>query len=91
MEQETIGTIIWYSPEKRHGIIEAKDGGIVQKYFLLKSQIAQSPEIIKVGQYARFYKFTPPKKPGLLPLALTVEVSDTPFVDAGANTLKAGE
>ena len=86
-----IGTIVWYSPEKQQGIVSVTENGIVQKYFLLLSRIARSPEIIRTGQFARFIAVAPPPKPGLLPLALAVEVSDTPFVDAGADALlKAG-
>ena len=84
------GTIIWYSPKKTQGIISVTENGTVQKYFLLKSRIARSPEVVKTGQFAKFVAIAPPPKPGLLPVALAVEISDTPFVDVGANALKAG-
>ena len=83
------GTIIWYSPERRQGIITVTENGVVQKYFLLKSRIARSPEVVKTGQFARFVAVAPPPKPGLLPVALAVEVSETPFVEAGTDALKA--
>ncbi len=85
-----LGTIVWYNPKKDQGIISVTQDGIVQKYFLLKSRIARSPEVVKTGQFVKFLVVAPPPKPGLLPVALAVEVSDTPFVDAGVNALKAG-
>ena len=85
-----LGTIVWYSPKKEQGIISVTQDGIVQKYFLLQSRIARSPEVVKTGQFVKFLVAAPPPKPGLLPVALAVEVSDTPFVDAGVNALKAG-
>jgi hypothetical protein len=81
------GTIIWYSAEKTQGIISVTENGIVQKYFLLLTRIARSPEVIRAGQFVRFVVATPPPKPGLLPVAQAVEVSDTPFIDAGADAL----
>jgi hypothetical protein len=84
------GTIIWYSPLKTQGIIAVTENGQVQKYFLLKSRIARSPEVVKTGQFAKFLAFAPPPKLGLLPVALAVEISNLPFVDdvqAGANAL----
>jgi hypothetical protein len=81
------GTIIWYSPERKQGIIVVTANGLMQKYFLLKSRIARSPEVVKTGQFARFVAVAPPPRPGLLPIALAVEISDAPFVDAGANAL----
>jgi len=86
------GTIVWYSTEKRQGVISVTQDGIVSKYFLLYSRIARSPEHIKTGQFVRFFAVSAPPKQGLLPYALAVEVSDTPFVDAGIDALasKAG-
>ena len=84
------GTIIWYSSERRQGIITVTENGVVQKYFLLKSRIARSPEVVKTGQFAKFVAVAPPPKPGLLPVALAVEVSETPFVDASADALRSG-
>jgi hypothetical protein len=85
-----LGTIVWYSPGKSQGIISVTENGIVQKYFLLLSRVARSPEIIKTGQFARFSVAAPPPRPGLLPIAVGVEISTDPFVDAGAEALKAG-
>ena len=84
------GTIVWYSPSKTQGIISVTENGIVQKYFLLLSRIQRSPEIIRAGQFARFLAVAPPPKPGLLPVALAVEISDMPFVDAGVSALAGG-
>jgi hypothetical protein len=84
------GTIVWYSPGKSQGIISVTENGIVQKYFLLLSRVARSPEIIKAGQFARFFAAAPPPRPGLLPIALAVEISSTPFVGTGVDALKAG-
>jgi hypothetical protein len=77
-----IGNIIWYSTERSQGIISVTENGIVQKYFLLSSRVSRAPVIIKVGYYARFVAFAPPPKPGLLPVALAIEISETPFVVA---------
>jgi len=82
-----LGTITWWSAVKCHGIITVTKNGIVQKYFLLHNRIARSPEVIKAGQFARFIAVAPPPKPGLLPVALAVEISDMPFVDAGVDAL----
>ena len=84
------GTIVWYSPKQTQGIISVTENGIVQKFFLLQSRIARSPEVIKAGQFARFMAVAPPPKSGLLPVALAVEVSDTPFIDAGVDALAGG-
>jgi hypothetical protein len=73
------GIIVWYDPKKTQGIISVTENGIVQKYFLLLSRIARSPETIKAGQFAKFIAVGPPPKPGLLPVALAVEISETPF------------
>jgi hypothetical protein len=81
------GTIVWYSPKKTQGIISVTENGIVQKFFLLQSRIVRSPEVIRAGQFARFVAVAPPPKPGLLPVALAVEISDTPFTTAGVNAL----
>jgi len=81
------GTIVWWSTVKFHGIISVTENGIVQKYFMLQTRIARSPEVIKAGQFVRFLAVQPPPKAGLLPMALAVEVSDTPFIDAGAAAL----
>jgi hypothetical protein len=88
-----LGTIVWYNTKKNQGIISVTQDGIVQKYFLLKSRIARSPEVVKTGQFVKFLAVAPPPKPGLLPVALAVEVSNAPFVDAGSDALaaKAGE
>jgi hypothetical protein len=85
-----IGTIVWYSPKKTQGIVSVTENGIVQKFFLLHSRVVRSPEKIRIGQFARFVAVAPPPKPGLLPVALAVEISDTPFIDTGLDTLKAG-
>lgn len=82
------GTIIWYNAAKTQGIIAVTENGIVQKFFLLQSRIARSPEVIRAGQFARFVGIAPPPKPGLLPVALGVEISETPFVDSGIDALK---
>jgi hypothetical protein len=84
------GTIIWYNAAKTQGIIAVTENGIVQKFFLLQSRIARSPEVIKAGQFARFVGFAPPPKPELLPVALAVEISEIPFADAGIEALKVG-
>lgn len=85
------GQIIWYNTAKSQGVIAVTENGITQRYFLLHSKIARSPEIIKAGQFARFVAAAPPPKPGLLPVALAVEISETPFVNAGIGALAGGE
>ena len=87
------GEIIWYNPVKKTGIIAViEQDGMMQKYFLLYSRVIRCPEVIKPGQYVKFVATAPPPKPGLLPVALAVEISDMPFVDAGVDALasKAG-
>jgi len=74
-----IGTLVWWSPAKGRGIISVTDQGIVQKYFLLGSRIHRSPEFITIGQYVKFEGSVPPPRPGLLPVVLAAEVSNTPF------------
>lgn len=76
------GTIIWYNPVRNQGVIAVKENGYIQKYFLLQSRITRSPEIIKSGHFAKFIAAAPPPKPGLLPLAVAVEISETPFEDS---------
>ena len=76
-----LGKIVWWTPETTQGLIAVTEHGIVRKFFLLQSRIARSPEVIKPGQYVRFVAVAPPPKPGHLPVALAVEVSDTPFAD----------
>jgi hypothetical protein len=82
-----IGTVIWYNAARSQGLIAVTQNGIVQKYFLLESRVARSPEIIKAGQYAKFDAFAPPPRPGLLPYAMAVEISDTPPIDSGITAL----
>ena len=86
-----LGTLIWYDPVKTHGLIAVTENGEVRKFFLLKSRIARSPENVKTGQFVKFLAFAPPPKPGLLPVALAVEISNEPFtVDAGISALAGG-
>ena len=51
-----------------------------------------APEQIRAGQYVKFVSAVPAKRPDLLPVASGVTISETPFVDAGADALasKAG-
>ena len=85
------GTIIWYNTAKTQGVIAVLENGMIQKYFLLQSRIARSPEVIRAGQFARFVAVASPPKPGLLPVALAVEISGTPFIDAGVNALATSQ
>jgi hypothetical protein len=82
-----IGTIVWYNAARSQGLIAVTQNGIVQKYFLLESRVARSPEIIRPGQYAKFEAFAPPPRPGLLPYALAVEISNEPFIESGIAAL----
>jgi hypothetical protein len=82
-----VGTVIWYNTARKQGLIAVTENGIVQKYFLLESRIARCPEIIRPGQYVKFEAFAPPPRPGLLPYAMAVEISNEPFIDSGLAAL----
>lgn len=85
-----LGTVVWVDIKRSQGIISVRQDGVVQKYFLLLSRVARSPEIIKIGHHVRFYSATPAPRPGLLPIAQSVEISAEPFVDAGIAALAGG-
>lgn len=79
------GNIAYLNPDKGQGVVTVEEAdGMMQRYFLLYSHIARAPKVIKVGQYVRFALVSPPPKPGLLPMAVGVEVSDAPFPDSNA-------
>lgn len=76
------GKIVWSA--KGRSIVSVTKNGIVQKYFLTDSRIYRSPEIITVGQHVKFEGSVPPPRPGLLPVILSAEVSNTPFTETPA-------
>lgn len=84
------GKIVWYNSTKAQGVIEVRESGTIQKYFLLQSRIARQPELIKAGQFVKFDKADPPPKPGLLPMARAVEISEASSVDVGADRNDGG-
>jgi hypothetical protein len=71
------GVVKWYSAERTQGVIEVIEGGIVSRYFLLQSKISRSPVVIESGQVAHFPFSLPPLRPGLLPVAMCVEIEPT--------------
>jgi hypothetical protein len=75
-----LGTIIYVNPPKGHGLVAVTADGIITRYFLPFARIARSPEVLKVGMFVKFEIVAPPPKPGMLPIALGVEVSDVPFI-----------
>ena len=84
-----LGNIIWISHDQSHGIISVNENGRNSRYYLRLSRVVSAPDILKAGQYVRFPSSVPPQKPGLLPMAIGVEISDTPFMD-GVSALSTG-
>jgi hypothetical protein len=86
-----IGQILWWSDAKTQGLVSVtNERGEVQSYFLLLSKVVKRPEKIQAGNYVKFHKIVPAARQGLLPLALDVIVSESPFADAGIDALKVG-
>ena len=87
-----VAKILWWNSQKTQGICQVVDEhGVVQKYFLLESQIVQRPQQIRAGYYAKFRDVLAPRRPDLLPVAVNVVVSERAFVEhAGVDALKAG-
>jgi hypothetical protein len=85
------GTVVWWSNRNSQGVASVTENGVNTRYFLLQSRILSAPDDIRPGDHVKFESFLKPKGTGLLPLAIGVIISRTPFVDAGANALaKAG-
>jgi hypothetical protein len=85
------GTIAWWSHKNGQGVASVTENGVNTRYFILLSRVLSAPDEIRPGYYVQFTQFLSQKRPDLLPLAVGVKVSRTPFVDAGANALaKAG-
>lgn len=85
------GRIIWWSPAKTQGILSATEkNGENRRYFILLSRIISAPEQIEAGDYAKFTDFLKPKRPDLLPIAVNVTISKSPFVDAKDDALTGG-
>ena len=87
-----VGEIVWWSDEKTQGLITVtNERGEVEKFFLLSSQIVHRPEKIKAGYYAKFRDALKARRPDLLPLAVGVVVSETPFDNPGLGALAVCE
>jgi hypothetical protein len=71
------GVVVWYDAERTQGVIQVVEDGIVQRFYLLRSKISKSPVEIKAGQVANFPFAMPPRRPGLLPVAMCVEIEST--------------
>lgn len=86
-----IGQIVWWSDARTQGLVTVtNERGEVEKFFLLASQIVQRPETIRAGYYAKFRDALRARRSDLLPLAVGVVVSETPFENAtGVQSLTA--
>jgi hypothetical protein len=84
------GKIAWWSNKNAQGVASITENGVNTRYFILLSRVLSAPDDIRPGDYVQFLEFLNPKRPDLLPLAVSVSISRTPFVDAGADALKAG-
>jgi hypothetical protein len=71
------GVVVWYDVARTQGIIQVIEDGIVQRFYLLRSKISRGPVEIKAGQVATFPYAVPPRRPGLLPVAMGVEIKPT--------------
>jgi hypothetical protein len=86
------GRIIWWSSAKTKGILSATDeNGENRRYFILLSRILSAPEVIEAGDHAKFTHYLSPKRPDLLPVAVNVVISKTPFVDAGLSAFATSQ
>jgi hypothetical protein len=79
------GVVVWYDPERTQGIIQVIEEGIVQRFYLLRSKVSRGPVEIKAGQVATFPFAMPPRRPGLLPVAMCVEIE--PNISSGLEAL----
>ncbi len=84
------GKIAWWSTKNAQGVASITENGINKRYFILLSRVLSAPDDIRPGDYVQFTGFLSQKRPDLLPLAVGVVISRTPFVEAGVNAL-AGE
>lgn len=84
------GIVLWWSHLKNQGIASVTENGQNRRYFLLLSRITSAPDEILPGYYVKFDSSLIPRRPGLLPVAVNVTISKTPFVDAGADALAGG-
>jgi hypothetical protein len=83
------GVVVWYDAERTQGIIQVIEEGIVQRFYLLRSKISRGPVDIKPGQVAHFPFAMPPRRPGLLPVAMCVEIEPT-NITSGLEALAKG-
>ena len=72
-----VAKILWWNEIKNQGVAQVLDKqGVVSKYFLLGSQVVQRPTVIKPGYYAKFRDALQAKRPDLLPVPMSVVVSE---------------
>jgi hypothetical protein len=86
------GVVQWYDAEATRGVIQVEQDGIIQRFLLLRSKISRSPVEIKAGQVASFPYAMPPRRPGLLPVAMCIDIEPTNIavgIEALAKPLEA--
>ena len=79
------GTIAWWSNKNAQGVASITENQVNRRFFILLSRVMSAPDVIRPGDYVKFEDYLQPKRPDLLPLAVSVSISRTPFVDADAD------
>jgi cold shock CspA family protein len=72
-----LGRVEWYSEKRGFGILSsrAKDGAL-DKFYVHVTKIIKSPEKIEFGQSAEFEVGASPRRPGDLPMAVNVTITE---------------
>jgi len=73
-----IGKIEWYTETRGFGIVSSlASDGVLDKFYVHITKIVKSPEKIKQGQRVEFEVNPIPPRPGHLPAAVNVTITET--------------
>jgi cold shock CspA family protein len=72
-----VGRVEWYSENRGFGILSspAADGAL-DKFYVHVTKIIKSPDKIEFGQRAEFEIGASPRRPGDLPMAVNVTITE---------------
>jgi cold shock CspA family protein len=72
-----VGRVEWYSEKRGFGILSSRaNDGALDKFYVHVTKIIKSPEKIEFGQCAEFEVGASPRRPGDLPMAVNVTITE---------------
>lgn len=77
------GKVEWYNQTRGFAILSSlATDGATEKFFAHISKVLKSPEVIRQGQFVTFdVSSAPIKRPGHLPTALNIVITEPPKVE----------